>query len=70
MKGNAKSGIVRIPKDFRMALSRNKTALEAFEKLPPSHKREYIEAIKEAKKPETRARRIQQAFEILASYKK
>ena len=34
----------------------------AFEKLPPSHRREYISWIEEAKRPETRARRIQQTL--------
>ena len=33
-------------------------AQAAYEKLPPSHRREYVQWIEEAKKPETRARRV------------
>ena len=61
---------VTLPADFKRALSLNKKAKVFFEKLPPSHKREYIEAIIEAKKPETRLRRIGQAIDILAKGKR
>ena len=43
----------------------NDRARERFEKLPISHKREYIEWIAEAKKPETRASRAQRTIEML-----
>lgn len=55
------------PSDFTRALSQNKKARAFFDKLPPSHKRAYIEAIVEAKKPETRMRRIAQALKMLAA---
>ncbi|WP_433166350.1 YdeI/OmpD-associated family protein [Kribbella sp. CA-247076] len=37
----------------------------AFDKLSYSHRREHVNAINEAKKPETRARRIAKALEML-----
>jgi hypothetical protein len=55
---------VVMPKDLTQAFKKA-GVLAAFEKLPPSHKREYIEAIDEAKKPETRARRIAKAVAML-----
>ncbi|HWP38455.1 MAG TPA: YdeI/OmpD-associated family protein [Gemmatimonadales bacterium] len=59
-----------LPRDFARALAARKGARAAFDKMPPSHKREYIEAIEEAKKPETRARRIAQAVQMIVRYRK
>lgn len=56
---------VTVPDDFAAALRQDDTARERFEKLPPSHQREHVLAIEEAKKPETRARRIEKALEML-----
>ena len=61
---------VDVPADFKDALSKNKKAREFFETLPPSHKRAYVEAIMEAKKSETRTKRIDHAIEMLAKGKK
>jgi uncharacterized protein YdeI (YjbR/CyaY-like superfamily) len=58
-----------VPADFLAALRKNKKALDAFEKFSPSHKREYIEWIVEAKREETCLRRIQSALEMLAKGK-
>lgn len=44
--------------DIEEALRSNTAALSAFEGLPPSHKREYLKWIDEAKRDETRVRRI------------
>jgi hypothetical protein len=49
---------VRIPADLREALARDSFAKAAFAKLSYTHRREYVEWIEEAKRPETRARRI------------
>ncbi len=49
---------VDLPSDLADHLERA-NQLEAFRKLPPSHQREYIKWIEEAKKPETRRRRIE-----------
>jgi hypothetical protein len=50
--------VVEVPEDFKHALAGNETAKKAFEKLSYSHKKEYVEWIKAAKKDETRQRRI------------
>ena len=47
-----------VPGDLRTALARNAKAKATFEKFSPSHRREYIEWVTEAKRPETRARRL------------
>jgi uncharacterized protein YdeI (YjbR/CyaY-like superfamily) len=47
-----------VPPDLAEALAASAAAKAAFEGLPPSHRREYIDWIEEAKKPETRARRV------------
>jgi hypothetical protein len=59
-------GEVAVPADFAEALAGNAAAQAAFAKLPPSHKREHVESIEEAKKPQTRVRRIAKAVEMLA----
>ncbi len=53
---------VKVPADLAAALRKNRKALSAFEAFPPSHKREYVEWIVEAKLPETRARRLATAI--------
>ena len=56
---------VAVPDDLRAALDADRTAAEAFGSLPPSHRREYVEWIEEAKKPETRARRVRGTIDRL-----
>lgn len=46
------------PPDLAAALAANPTAQRQFEAFPPSHRREYIEWIEGAKRPETRAKRL------------
>ena len=58
-----------IPDYFTKALSKNKRALLAFEKFPPSHKKEYVEWITEAKTEDTRNRRMETALEWIAEGK-
>ncbi len=60
---------VAVPNDFSAALKKNKKALAAFEGFSQSHKREYVDWITEAKREETRARRIQSAIATLAKGK-
>lgn len=57
------------PDDLAAALARNAAARKTFAAFSPSHKREYIEWITEAKRAETRARRIAQAVIWLAQGK-
>jgi len=60
---------VRVPADLTAALAKTKKAQAAFAAFPPSHKREYVEWIIEAKTDETRARRLKQAIEWIAEGK-
>jgi uncharacterized protein YdeI (YjbR/CyaY-like superfamily) len=55
------------PPDLKAALSRNGSAKARWETLSFTHKRELAEAITGAKKPETRARRLQKTLEMLRS---
>ncbi len=57
---------VTLPKDFEAALRAMPSALKAWRQLSYSHQREHVEAIEGAKKPETRARRIDAAIRNLA----
>ena len=59
--------VVAVPPDFAAALQRDAVARRAFEKLSYSHQREHVLAIEDAKRPETRARRIAKAVEMLRS---
>jgi uncharacterized protein YdeI (YjbR/CyaY-like superfamily) len=60
---------VEVPRELSVALRRNAAARAAFEAFPPSHKREYVEWIVEAKTAETRDRRIQTALAQMAEGK-
>ena len=57
-----------IPKDIAVALKESGLH-EFFADCTPSHQREYLKWIGEAKKPETRKRRIEQAMTRIAAKK-
>lgn len=57
------------PAELSAALAKNKNALAVFEKFPPSHKKEYIQWITEAKTETTRDKRIATAIEWIAEGK-
>ena len=58
-----------VPPILRTALARNAKARSAFEAFSPSHQREYIDWITEAKSEETRTRRLETAVEWMAEGK-
>jgi len=58
-----------VPDDLAAALKRSRKAANQFTAFAPSHRREYIEWITEARRSDTRARRIKQAIEWLAEGK-
>jgi uncharacterized protein YdeI (YjbR/CyaY-like superfamily) len=60
---------VVVPDYFIRQLKKNKKALTTFDAFSPSHKREYVEWITEAKTEETRNKRIETAIEWLAEGK-
>jgi hypothetical protein len=62
--------VIEIPNDLEKELKKNKEAKMFFEKLSFTHKREYVMWIEEAKKEETRARRILKTIELLRQEKK
>jgi uncharacterized protein YdeI (YjbR/CyaY-like superfamily) len=64
-----KKRALTVPSDLSAALKKNKRALAVFEKFAPSHKREYIEWITDAKRDETRTKRLAQAVEWMAEGK-
>jgi len=59
MEKDTEERTVEIPTDLSAALDKNPAARGHFNKLPYSHKKEYVEYITEAKKPETRVRRVE-----------
>lgn len=71
--GRAKAAPASVPEitaDLAGALRKASAALAFFEQLAPSHRKEYIRWIEEAKKPETRQRRMEKAVEMLGMGKK
>ena len=56
---------VEVPADLAAALKKDPAARKAFEKLSYSHQLQHVLAIEEAKKPETRQRRVEKALEML-----
>lgn len=59
-----------VPEDFARALADNPAARATLESFAPSHRREYVEWIADAKREQTRASRIAQAVEWLADGKR
>lgn len=57
--------VVVPPEDLARRLADRPRAAAAWERLPYTHRREHVEAIEEAKRPETRARRIDRAIAML-----
>lgn len=58
-----------VPDDLAAALKKNRRASTAWEKLAPSHRREYVEWITEAKQPATRERRLATTLEWVSEGK-
>ena len=54
-----------VPSDLAKALTTDQLAKDAFEALTESQRREHVRRIEEAKKPETRARRIENLIAAL-----
>ena len=61
---------IAMPDDFAAALGRRPATKATFDRFAPSHRREYLEWVTEAKRAETRAKRIAQAIEWIAEGKK
>lgn len=63
---DASTRTVTPPRDLVGALKKKRGAWARWQALSFTHQREHVEAIEEAKKPETRARRIHKAIEMVA----
>ena len=57
--------VVDVPAELEASLSRDAVARGAFERLSDSHRKEYVQWIEEAKREETRRRRIERTLELL-----
>ena len=68
MRGGPKPP-VKAPADLVAALKKSKKAQATFDAFSPSHRREYVEWITEAKSETTRTRRLQQAVAWMAEGK-
>jgi len=64
-----KSTELPVPESLTKALAKNKAAKAVFEKFAPSHRKEYIQWITEAKTDATRDKRIASAIEWIAEGK-
>lgn len=58
---------IKPPPDFVRSLKATPPAWDRWRELSYSHQREHVEAIEKAKKPETRARRIESAVAMIAA---
>ena len=61
---------LEVPDDLAAALEKHQAAKAAFDGFAPSHRREYLEWIVEARREETRTKRIVQAVEWMAEGKR
>jgi len=65
----AKPRPVRVPSELTAALKKSKMATKVFDEFSASCRREYADWIAEAKRPETKAKRVKQAVEWIAQGK-
>jgi hypothetical protein len=61
---------IEIPEDLSALLNKNKFQSDYFHSLSFTHKKEYVRWITDAKRPETRASRLQKMIEMLSNKKK
>ena len=59
-----------VPQDLRAAIDANPAAAATFDAFPPSAQREYVDWVSEAKRDETRTKRLNQTVEWLAEGKR
>jgi uncharacterized protein YdeI (YjbR/CyaY-like superfamily) len=70
MERDTEGRVITPPADFARALKSNEEARAVWDKLSYTHRREHVEHIEGAKKPETRARRVEKSVALLAAGKK
>lgn len=62
--------VVVAPAELRRAFAKSPAAAAAYAALAPSHKKAFAEWIREAKRPETKARRVEKTVEKLLENKR
>lgn len=62
--------VVEVPKDLQQAMRKEKQAQAFFESLSYTHKKEYVTYITEAKREETRLKRLARVVEMLKQGRK
>jgi hypothetical protein len=70
MERDTEQRVITPPADFARALKGNKEAQSLWGKLSYTHRREHVEHIESAKRPETRQRRLEKSIQLLAAGKK
>ncbi|MCZ8515702.1 YdeI/OmpD-associated family protein [Paenibacillus filicis] len=70
MEADTEARTVEIPDDLAAALDEHREAGERFDRLAYSHRKEYVDWIESAKKPETRSNRIAKSIAMLAEGKR
>ena len=65
LKKDEEPRVVEIPEDFSKRLDQNPDAKAYFEGLSYTHRKEYVRWITEAKKQETREKRLQKAIQMI-----
>lgn len=55
-----------VPDDLAAALAQVPGARERFDALAPSHRKEHVRSVEEAKKPETRTKRVAKVVEVVS----
>jgi len=70
MMRDTEERVIEPPEDLAKALKNNEDARAVWEKLSYTHKKEYVMAIEDAKKAETRERRVNKTIEELLKKKK
>jgi hypothetical protein len=61
---------VKVPKDLKAKLARNRAAAAVFDKLAYSHRKEFVDWIEGAKKPETRSSRVEKTVAMVLEKKR
>ncbi|MBX3560265.1 MAG: YdeI/OmpD-associated family protein [Sphingomonas sp.] len=69
-RATAKKPPLTVPQDLRAGIDADPAAKATFDAFPPSCQREYVEWVTEAKRDETRAKRLAQTVEWLAEGKR
>ena len=65
----SKRSALAVPEDLAAALKKNRKAAATFEAFSPTNQRDYVEWLVEAKREETRSKRLAQAIEWMAEGK-